>query len=215
MFTFFYDWDLMKPRRKNPEERKTEILNTFYLLVIEEGFEGVSIGKIAKRMGINPSLIMHYFSTKDQMTVAMVDHAIEEYTSLVRNIRMDASDPYKRFHRLIEILWSDEWYEMTNISADFSFLSISFRNEAINARLKHLYSGFKRYLVREINGFVDAGVILCSNPVRAVEIIMTLIEGYRHFQHFITDDDAVDAYRLEMKRLTLSILESQTWSDER
>ena len=44
--------------------RKREILEHFQQVLVEEGFEGASIGKIARRMGINPSLIIHYFSTK-------------------------------------------------------------------------------------------------------------------------------------------------------
>ena len=52
--------------RKNlkAEIRKPEILENYYQVLIEEGFEGVSIAKIAKRMNIHPSLIIHYFKTK-------------------------------------------------------------------------------------------------------------------------------------------------------
>jgi AcrR family transcriptional regulator len=47
--------------RKNAGLRKPEILKCFYETILAEGIEGASIGKIAKRMGIHPSLIMHYF----------------------------------------------------------------------------------------------------------------------------------------------------------
>ena len=53
--------------RKNQkaEIRKPEILENYYQVLIEEGLEGTSIGKIAKRMDIHPSLIIHYFKTKE------------------------------------------------------------------------------------------------------------------------------------------------------
>ena len=42
--------------RKNQkaEIRKLEILENYYQILIDEGFEGASIGKIAKRMHIHP-----------------------------------------------------------------------------------------------------------------------------------------------------------------
>ena len=51
--------------RKNQraDTRKPEILENFYQFLIEEGFEGASIGKFAKRMNIRPPLIIRYFKT--------------------------------------------------------------------------------------------------------------------------------------------------------
>ncbi|MEZ4851774.1 MAG: TetR/AcrR family transcriptional regulator [Bacteroidia bacterium] len=51
-------------RKSKAKIRRQEILSHFYEVIIEEGFEGASIGKIAKRMEVNPSLLIHYFSTK-------------------------------------------------------------------------------------------------------------------------------------------------------
>ena len=51
-------------KRKNAEIRKPEILENYYQVIIEEGIEGASIGKVADRMDIHPSLIIHYFKAK-------------------------------------------------------------------------------------------------------------------------------------------------------
>ena len=59
--------------------RKPEILENFYHVLIEEGFEGASINKIARRMNIHPSLIIHYFKTKENLTIALADYLIEKY----------------------------------------------------------------------------------------------------------------------------------------
>ena len=61
------------------EIRKPEILDNFYHVLLEEGFEGASFGKIAKRMNIHPSLIIHYFKTKENLTTELVDLLIEKY----------------------------------------------------------------------------------------------------------------------------------------
>jgi AcrR family transcriptional regulator len=47
--------------RKNQkaDRRKREILESYYQVLMEEGFEGASIGKLAQRMKIHPPLIIH------------------------------------------------------------------------------------------------------------------------------------------------------------
>jgi len=52
------------PRKNKANIRKREILEHFYEVLSNEGLEGASIAKIAKHMGVHPSLLMHYFKTK-------------------------------------------------------------------------------------------------------------------------------------------------------
>ena len=44
-----------------------------YQVLIEKGFEGASIGKMAKRMNIHPPPIIRCFKTKENMTFELVD----------------------------------------------------------------------------------------------------------------------------------------------
>ncbi len=46
---------------------------------MEEGFEDASIGKIAKRVNIRPPLIIHYFKTKENLTLEWVEFFIQKY----------------------------------------------------------------------------------------------------------------------------------------
>ena len=54
--------------------RKPEILCHTYKVVEEEGFMGMTIGKIAGRMGVNSGLLIHYFKSKEGLIMEMVDY---------------------------------------------------------------------------------------------------------------------------------------------
>jgi AcrR family transcriptional regulator len=192
--------------RKNAHLRKPEILKSFYQTIVEEGIEGASVGKVARKMGIHPSLIMHYFSTKENMMREMVDLIIQEYSDLLGSMLMERDDPHARLLRLNDVLWSDEWYGMTKISADFAMISVSFRNDGINGRLRHLYALFKKYISRELRRFMEAGIIREQDPATAAEVIITLLEGYRHFKHFYVEEEASERFRNEMKETMLTLL---------
>jgi AcrR family transcriptional regulator len=195
--------------RKNAELRKPEILKSFYKTIVEEGMEGASIGKVAKRMDIHPSLIMHYFSTKDNMMVELVDYIINEYQSLLNTLRIVKGNPQERLLKLIDLLWGDEWYALTDVSADFSVISVSFRNKEVHKQLHSMYSNLRKYLGKELRSFMNEGVIAKQDPVRTAEIIISVMEGYRHFKHFYIDKTSSESYKQDMKLAVLTILSYQ------
>ncbi len=192
--------------RKNAGLRKPEILGCFYETILEEGIEGASIGKIAKRMGIHPSLIMHYFSTKEKLMIELVVFIIGEYSKLLGGIRITHDEPHARLEQLLEILLSEQWYGMTSIAADFAIISVSFRSVDITGKLKHLYALFRKYLASELKRFSEAGIIMVKDPAMTAGIIISMLEGYRHFKHFYVSESDSDGFRNRMKQAVLDIL---------
>ena len=69
-------------RKSLKEERQKEIVIAFYKVAKKEGIENTSIAKVADMMGVNPSLVMHYFKTKDDLLQALVDFNLEKYLSI-------------------------------------------------------------------------------------------------------------------------------------
>ena len=111
--------------------RKPEILENYYQVLLEEGFEGTSIGKIAKRMHIHPSLIIHYFKTKENMTIELVDLLIEKYEA-PEFLQFDHIENLEqRFQALMDTVFSFEWSRTIDPGLHFGFYYLSFRNPKI------------------------------------------------------------------------------------
>lgn len=185
-------------KRQNAELRKPDILKNYYQVILKEGVEGASIAKVAKRMKINPSLIIHYFSTKDAMTEELVHYISKMYNILFMQLKIETDDPQKRMNRLIDIFFSEEWYNTTDISGDFSVISVSFRNKKVFARIQKLYEEFIALIVRELESISASGILTIGNPRRTAELLVSVIEGYRHFKHFYVDKSQAEAYRQDM-----------------
>lgn len=61
-------------------------------LLVDEGFEGVSVRKVAARAGTSIGAVQHHFPTKDAMLVAAMDQMSREFqTRLEARIPPDAS----------------------------------------------------------------------------------------------------------------------------
>ncbi|UCF92294.1 MAG: TetR family transcriptional regulator, partial [Desulfobacterales bacterium] len=155
--------------RKNQkaEIRKPEILENYYQVLIEEGFEGASIGKIAKRMNIHPSLIIHYFKTKENMTIDLVELLIEKYEA-PELLKFDhIEDMQQRFYALFDTIFSKEWSRTVDPGVHFGFYYLSFRNPAIKDRYVEMIRRFRDYLVGELQRFKHAGLIKVEDLQKA------------------------------------------------
>ncbi|HDZ24380.1 MAG TPA: TetR/AcrR family transcriptional regulator, partial [Desulfobacteraceae bacterium] len=168
-----------KIMRKNQkaEVRKPEILEHYYQVLINEGFEGASIGKIAKRMNIHPSLIIHYFKTKENMTLELVKALIDRYEA-PEYLQFDhIQDPLERFKALMDTLFSLEWSRTVDPGVHFGFYYLSFRNPEVKKRFEEMIKRLRDHLIRELERFRRADVVKVDNALRAADMIVTLIEG--------------------------------------
>ena len=195
-------------KRQNAELRKPDILKNYYQVILKEGVEGASIAKVAKRMKINPSLIIHYFATKDTMTEELIHYISKMYDSLFMRLRVETDDPAKRLDRLVDMFFSEEWYNNTDISGDFSVISVSFRNKKVFARIQKMYEEFIKLIVRDLESISASGIISIENPRRTAELLVSVVEGHRHFKHFYVNKDEAEEYKQEMIDAIKTILKS-------
>lgn len=198
-------------KRKNfkAELRKPEILENYYQVIIKEGIEGASIGKIAKRMNIHPSLIIHYFKTKENMTVELVDLLIEKYEA-PEFLKLDhIKDLHDRFQALMDTLFSFEWSRTIDPGVHFCFYYLSFRHPEIQKRFKGMIQRFRDYLLQELEQYLKAGIIHIGDTKNAADIIVTLMEGLEFHAHFLSNDEPFDHFANATKKLALRVLKGE------
>lgn len=194
-------------KRQNAELRKPDILKNYYQVIIKDGIEGASIAKVAKRMKINPSLILHYFTSKDNMAVELVDYWSKLYNRLFTGMKIETTDSRKRLERLVEIFCSDEWYNNSNLSGDFSIFSLSFRNKKVFRHLQNMYNEFINLIIIELETVSSYGEIKFRDPKRTAELIISVLEGYKHYKHFFIDEKDSESYRRDMEKTLKLILD--------
>ncbi len=61
-----------RPRGANPEDTKSRILAAAAAEFAEHGYEAASIRSIARRAGVDPRLVHHYFDDKSALVAAVV-----------------------------------------------------------------------------------------------------------------------------------------------
>lgn len=195
-------------KNQSAELRKPEILESYYQVLIEEGLEGASIGKIADRLNIHPSLIIHYFKTKERMKLALVDLLVEKYNAPEFLSLTHIEDNEARFHALMDTLFSFEWSRTVDPGVHFGFYYLSFRSEAIQERFREMFKSLREHLKEQMAYFSSKNIIDVHDPEKAADIIVTLMEGMEFHSQFLSTGKPFQAFAQTAKETAILALKS-------
>lgn len=176
-------------RKSKVTERRKEILDHFYMVILEEGFENASIAKIAKRMEVNPSLLIHYFSTKEEMIKELIESILDHYQQEFLPALEEITDPQARLSYLLESLVVHKYRESTEDAVYYSCYALLFRDPNIKLRFREVYKYVCELVATELQRAKDAAVIQVSDPVLAAYMMIWMAEGMS-FYHNIMEQTA-------------------------
>ena len=93
------------PRPPRPpqeiESIKKEILETALELIIKDGFQNLSMRKLASRLGMTATTIYNYFSNKDEINLMIRMHGFEMLYLQFEKCYTDHDDPLARLQAMI------------------------------------------------------------------------------------------------------------------
>jgi AcrR family transcriptional regulator len=163
-------------RKSLKEERQLEIIKTFYKVAKKEGYENTSIAKIAKMMDINPSLVSHYFETKEDLTYALIDHILERYL-LIYTIKKNEEVTLAGLQKTIEKLFSKKWNLLFDDGLFYTFYALAFREKRIKMKYKTILDSLRLALTTMIEQCSEKQLISVPSPKMAADLIFVLVDG--------------------------------------
>jgi len=190
------------------ETRKKEILKNFYAVLAEEGLEGASMAKIAARMDIHPSLIIHYFSNKEEMIVALVDHMLAMYEEAFLPKLREIDDPELRLEATIDAIFGVDWAKLVDGGVFYACYSLSYRNDRVKESFRRMYSRLRELLVDELNMLMEEGIFIKADAGKLADLIISLLEGYDFYREIMGDSIRFDELAQFLKENALAIIRS-------
>lgn len=96
---------LRRGRRGSGADSKGMILAAARRLFSERGFDGTSLRQVAREARVDPAMVHHYFSGKDQLFVSSVELPEEAETVLAGVEDLDAAERGEEIVRAMLSLW--------------------------------------------------------------------------------------------------------------
>lgn len=197
-------------KNQNAETRKPEIVEGYYRVLIEEGLEGASIGKVAKHLGIHSSLILHYFKNKDNLRLALIDLMICKFKSTHMLNFERLNDNSERFEALMDLVFSYDWSRTVDPGVHFGFYYQSFRDDKLSELFCDMFRWLRDYLYEEFLVFNKEGIIQVNDELKAAEFVVTLMEGLEFHAHFLGQKRPFEDFAETAKTIVLSVLQNRT-----
>lgn len=196
----------MARKPDNAPARRREILEHFYEVLKSESIEGASNAKIASHMNINPSLIYHYFASKEEMIVELVQYLTAQYREAFGPVVDQVSNPEERLEVAIDMLFSRDWVQFIDMGVFYSCYALSFRNESVRRSIQGMYLELRRLLADEIGALIEAGVIAGAEPDMLADAVIAVLEGYDYYRCLMLDDERFDEVCVLLKENVLAML---------
>ena len=174
-------------RKSIKESRQKEIIEAFYKLAIKEGLENASIAKTAALININPSLVIHYFKTKEHLVYGLTEYILERYLLIFKTPAGYSNDPGKKLLKIIDNVFSQKWNTLFDDSVSYSCYSLAFRDKIVKEKYKLLLDALRNNLREIIIECNKQGVLAVKNPALAADTIFILVDGAYYYLSLVSN----------------------------
>ncbi|WP_149241832.1 TetR family transcriptional regulator [Dyadobacter sp. 32] len=196
-------------RKSLKETRQKEIIKVFYKLAKKEGLENTSIAKIAKEMDINPSLIIHYFQTREDLTYGLIDYILDKYQLIYKVSPKKPVDSRTALIAIINNIFSKKWNSLFDDGLFYSCYSLAFREPKIADMYKKLLDSLRLSLRGHIEQCRIEGHLAIEDSDEISDNIFVLVDGAYFYLSLVKEkaeyEKKLSKYRAQaMEMLQLS-----------
>jgi len=158
--------------------RRREMLAAYYEVLLDEGLQGASLAKIAKRVQAPPSLLIHYFGTKQQMTIELVDYLLERYHETYGALFESMADPLERLSALVDYLFSVEYHQLMDDRAFYALFYVSLTDATVRRAFARVYEESLLLVESTLAECMATGRVPRDDPHELAVALKALEEGY-------------------------------------
>ena len=189
--------------------RQKAIIKAFYKVARREGLENASIAKVASVLDVNPSLVIHYFKTKQDLIHGLIEYILERYR-LIYNPENGTLNPKERLEKVIRNLFSRKWDKLFDDGVFYSSFSLIFRDKTLKAHYKNLHDHLREMLTDTLKEAKDNDLVDVVDVEKTADIIFIFVEGAYYYLSMVSDKNEYDR-RIELYQKTvLSMLKFQS-----
>ena len=185
--------------------RQKGIIKAFYKVAQKEGLENASIAKVAAVLDVNPSLVIHYFETKQDLIHGLIEYILERYR-LIYNPENGTLNPADRLKKIIRNLFSRKWDKLIDDGVFYSSFSLIFRDKTLKAHYKNLHDHLRQMLTDTLKDANENGVIEIDDVEKTADLIFILVEGAYYYLSMVSDKSEYDSRIEHYQKTVLSML---------
>jgi AcrR family transcriptional regulator len=185
--------------------RQKGIIKAFYKVAQKEGLENASIAKVAAVLDVNPSLVIHYFETKQDLIHGLIEYILERYR-LIYNPENGTLNPADRLKKIIRNLFSRKWDKLIDDGVFYSSFALIFRDKTLKAHYKNLHDHLREMLTDTLRDANENGVIEIDDVEKTADLVFILVEGAYYYLSMVSDKSEYESRIEHYQKTVMSML---------
>ena len=160
-------------------ETKERILRTAFQLFHEQGFHATGVATIVREAGINPGSLYHFFESKDQLLLNVLEFAIGYLgPAVMEPVESQTPDPIARIFALLDQYRNGMVRHGCRMGCPIGNLALEVSDSNPDAR-RLIHRNFENWASRVEDWLAEAGdrLPLDVNRARLAHFILTVMEG--------------------------------------
>jgi TetR/AcrR family transcriptional regulator len=144
----------LKKAKSKPPASRQRILDAALHEFSTKGLDGARVDEIARASAVNKNMIYHYFKSKEQLFIAVLEGVYEAVRARQQDLVLRDLDPVSAMRRLIERT-ADIWIELPEFNR---LLASENLHEARHVRQSSKIIGMYNPLIQSLRSILDRGV---------------------------------------------------------
>jgi AcrR family transcriptional regulator len=186
-------------RKSKSTVRRREIVESCYQVIAKRGLEGATLKRIGREMGVSPSLLMHYFASKEELILALVDHMVEKMERIYFQAIARTTSARERLALYIDKNLDFEIPQSVEDKVFYGSFYLALSDERIRGSFRRMYDHDHRMIVGLIRDYMEERGIADLNPDLLAIQLISGIEGFYLYRVVHGDSDelrgAVESYK--------------------
>ena len=164
-------------RKNRSKERKKEILKVCYGVFASEGFEKTTFVKVAERLNVSNPLIVHYFGTKENMILEMVDYMYRDQAEIIAGLVKNIENPEERLNTVFNYYLGETFEKNFDDVVYYGCFYLSLKNCKIRKQFHKIIDHFDKVIYGEIHRYLQVRRKSHIDSDKIAFILDALIEG--------------------------------------
>lgn len=163
------------PRVVDHRQRRDELVDAVWQLIVDDGLPGITIRRVAERSGWSSGAVRHYLPTREAILEAAAQRVREVIEERIRAV--DAADPLQGLAELlVAVLPTDERIRRAS-EVWLAFVGQAASHPGIADTQGILYQDLNRLLVEFLQALAASGYRVDGGAVAAATELQALVDG--------------------------------------
>lgn len=158
------------------QDTRQRIVEAAWRVIAERGLAGLTTRHVARAAGISHGMCHYYFETKDEMVLAVVDHARRYWIDPLETLVDDSMSPRETLDAVIR--WMAEPATREVMRVHLQLMAHSEYDDRLRERMSEEYARWHRGYVRLFEALIRDGELVPHADARTLGVgFATLADG--------------------------------------